>query len=59
VRFPLLPAEIYREVPPKAASAILLDGLLAALGLSGNAAKHSIFRAVQKLRRALEPLVQS
>ena len=29
----------------------------AALGLSGNAAKHSIFRAVQKLRRALEPLV--
>jgi RNA polymerase sigma-70 factor (ECF subfamily) len=30
-----------------------------ALGLSGNAAKHSIFRAVQKLRRALEPLVQS
>jgi RNA polymerase sigma-70 factor (ECF subfamily) len=30
-----------------------------ALGLSGNAAKHSIFRAVQKLRRALEPLVTS
>jgi RNA polymerase sigma-70 factor (ECF subfamily) len=29
----------------------------AALGLSGNAAKHSIFRAVQKLRRALGPLV--
>ena len=29
----------------------------AALGLSANAAKHSIFRAVQKLRRALEPLV--
>jgi len=27
------------------------------LGLSGNATKHSIFRAVQKLRRALEPLV--
>jgi RNA polymerase sigma-70 factor (ECF subfamily) len=27
------------------------------LGLSNNAAKHSIFRAVQKLRRALEPLV--
>lgn len=31
----------------------------AALGLSGNAAKHSIFRAVQKLRRALEPLVNT
>jgi RNA polymerase sigma-70 factor (ECF subfamily) len=30
-----------------------------ALGLSGNAAKHSIFRAVQKLRRALEPLVNT
>jgi RNA polymerase sigma-70 factor (ECF subfamily) len=29
------------------------------LGLSGNATKHSIFRAVQKLRRALEPLVNS
>jgi len=29
----------------------------AALGLSGAAAKHSIFRAVQKLRRALGPLV--
>ena len=27
------------------------------LGVGGNAAKHSIFRAVQKLRRALEPLV--
>ena len=30
-----------------------------ALGLNENAAKHSIFRAVQKLRRALEPLVVS
>ena len=29
----------------------------AALGLNANAAKHSIFRAVQKLRRALEPVV--
>jgi len=28
-------------------------------GFSGNAAKHSIFRAVQKLRRALEPLVNT
>lgn len=30
-----------------------------ALGLNTNAAKHSIFRAVQKLRRALEPVVGS
>jgi len=36
-----------------------IDEISAALGLSDNAAKHSIFRAVQKLRRALEPLVQS
>ena len=28
-----------------------------ALGLSANAAKHSIFRAVAKIRRALEPLM--
>lgn len=28
-----------------------------ALGTSQNATKHSIFRAVQKLRRSLEPLV--
>ena|SRR5580692_6181860 len=34
-----------------------IDEISVALGLSGNAAKHSIFRAVQKLRRALEPLV--
>ncbi len=27
------------------------------LGVGGNAAKHSIFRAVQKLRKALEPVV--
>jgi RNA polymerase sigma-70 factor (ECF subfamily) len=26
------------------------------LGCQTNAAKHSVFRAVQKLRRALEPL---
>jgi RNA polymerase sigma-70 factor (ECF subfamily) len=31
----------------------------AALGIGENAAKHSIFRAVQKLRRALEPMVAS
>jgi RNA polymerase sigma-70 factor (ECF subfamily) len=36
-----------------------IDEISAALGLSGNAAKHSIFRAVQKLRRALEPLVST
>ena len=29
------------------------------LGVGGNAAKHSIFRAVQKLRRALEPVVEA
>ena len=29
------------------------------LGVGGNAAKHSIFRAVQKLRRALEPVVET
>ena len=29
------------------------------LGVGGNAAKHSIFRAVQKLRRALEPVVDA
>jgi RNA polymerase sigma-70 factor, ECF subfamily len=34
-----------------------IDEIGSALGLSGNATKHSIFRAVQKLRRALEPLV--
>lgn len=36
-----------------------IEEIGSALGLSGNAAKHSIFRAVQKLRRALEPLVNS
>jgi RNA polymerase sigma-70 factor, ECF subfamily len=36
-----------------------IEEISRALGLSGNAAKHSIFRAVQKLRRALEPLVTS
>jgi RNA polymerase sigma-70 factor (ECF subfamily) len=36
-----------------------IEEISAALGLSNNAAKHSIFRAVQKLRRALEPLVAS
>ena len=36
-----------------------IEEISAVLGLSGNAAKHSIFRAVQKLRRALEPLVNT
>ncbi len=36
-----------------------IDEIGSSLGLSANAAKHSIFRAVQKLRRALEPLVNS
>ncbi len=34
-----------------------IEEISGALGLSGNAAKHSIFRAVQKLRKMLEPLV--
>lgn len=29
------------------------------LGVGGNAAKHSVFRAVQKLRKALEPVVEA
>ena len=36
-----------------------IEEISTALGLSGNAAKHSIFRAVQKLRRALEPMVNT
>jgi RNA polymerase sigma-70 factor (ECF subfamily) len=36
-----------------------IEEIGSSLGLSGNATKHSIFRAVQKLRRALEPLVNS
>jgi RNA polymerase sigma-70 factor (ECF subfamily) len=34
-----------------------IDEISGALGLGANATKHSIFRAVQKLRRALEPMV--
>ena len=30
-----------------------------ALGVESGAAKHSVFRAVQKLRRALEPAVSA
>ena len=36
-----------------------IDDIGRTLGVQPNAAKHSIFRAVQKLRRALEPLVGS
>lgn len=36
-----------------------IDQIGNALGLSASATKHSIFRAVQKLRRALSPLVTS
>lgn len=32
-----------------------IEQIAAALGVQPNAAKHSVFRAVQKLRRALEP----
>ena len=34
-----------------------IDEISVALGLKTNAAKHSIFRAVKKMRTALEPLV--
>jgi RNA polymerase sigma-70 factor (ECF subfamily) len=36
-----------------------IDDISRTLGVQPNAAKHSVFRAVQKLRRALEPLVSS
>jgi RNA polymerase sigma-70 factor, ECF subfamily len=36
-----------------------IDEIGRTLGLSANSAKQSIFRAVQKLRRALEPLVNN
>jgi RNA polymerase sigma-70 factor (ECF subfamily) len=34
-----------------------IDEISAALGLKTNAAKHSVFRAVRKMRLALEPLM--
>ncbi len=34
-----------------------IEEISTTLGVGGNAAKHAIFRAVQKLRRALEPVV--
>lgn len=33
-----------------------IEHIAAALGVQANAAKHTVFRAVQKLRRALEPV---
>jgi len=36
-----------------------IDDISRTLGVQPNAAKHSVFRAVQKLRRALEPLVSN
>jgi RNA polymerase sigma-70 factor (ECF subfamily) len=32
-----------------------IEEIAQSLGVQNNAAKHSVFRAVQKLRRALEP----
>lgn len=34
-----------------------IDDISRALGLKANATKHSIFRAVRKMRMALEPFV--
>ena len=36
-----------------------IEDISRALGLKANAAKHSIFRAVRKMRLALEPFVES
>ncbi len=36
-----------------------IEEISGVLGISASAAKHSIFRAVQKLRRALEPLMST
>jgi RNA polymerase sigma-70 factor (ECF subfamily) len=36
-----------------------IEDISQTLGVQPNAAKHSVFRAVQKLRRVLEPLVSS
>jgi RNA polymerase sigma-70 factor (ECF subfamily) len=35
---------------------LAIDDVAAALGVQPGAARHSIFRAVRKLRRALEPV---
>jgi RNA polymerase sigma-70 factor (ECF subfamily) len=36
-----------------------IEEISRALGLKANAAKHSVFRAVRKMRLALEPFVES
>jgi RNA polymerase sigma-70 factor (ECF subfamily) len=36
-----------------------IEEISGVLGLKANAAKHSIFRAVRKMRAALEPLVEN
>lgn len=36
-----------------------IDEISRELGLKANAAKHSVFRAVRKMRLALEPFVES
>ncbi len=36
-----------------------IEQIAGVLGVAGNAAKHSVFRAVQKLRKALEPVVDA
>jgi len=35
-----------------------IDEISRTLGLKANAAKHSVFRAVRKMRLALEPFVE-
>ena len=37
----------------------IVAGICKTLGIQVNAAKHTIFRAVRKLRESLEPLVRS
>ena len=36
-----------------------IEEISRALGLKANAAKHSVFRAVRKMRLALEPFLES
>ena len=58
-------AEAMRELSGQERTAFVLrhfegqsiEEIGAAMGLNPGAAKHSVFRAVQKLRRALEPVV--
>jgi RNA polymerase sigma-70 factor, ECF subfamily len=60
-------AEAMNELSPQERTAFVLrhfeglsiEQISGMLGVGGNAAKHSIFRAVQKLRKALEPVVDA